>query len=451
MLEYIIDGEKYHKYDEVIAEYPRFKNGSRSKAAFVEVNKMPDDAWTYAREWKDGWQVSDGSSCRSDKFFINVNYYQDNIEQKNKVQDNIEQIAVRDILPTEIHLSDQEKFKDNEGTPLRMRVYGERNVNKCYFRLVDVATAFGMKKLRDTVTRKNGGYILGEHYKKFYHDVTDMGLQTKCEVIKFATPVLNGTDKVAPTNCGNSNTVITCLTYLGLLKVLFASKNNVTKNYISWATETLFAVQLGTPEQKEQIAGNLMGIPVDQLRTMLKSNVTPVSCIYLFSIGTIDGIPGNIYKYGYTQDLSIRASQHKKEYGKNVSLVLHGCIDNAYTSQAEQRVNKLFAAMNAHIVHENYKELVSLTDKQLKEAREMYGFIATKFSGDTKLISTEMAAIKHNYEQQLTKKDLEMTVMKAEKDMEISKMREDLITHSKDLEIANLKIQMAEMKYAQKL
>ncbi len=246
MLEYIIDGEKYHKYDEVIAEYPRFKKGSRSKAAFVEVNKMPDDAWTYAREWNDGWQVSDGSSCRSDKFFISVNYYQDNIEQKNKVQDNIEQknkvqdnieqIAVRDILPTEIHLSDQEKFKDNEGTPLRMRVYGERNVNKCYFRLVDVATAFGMKKLRDTVTGKNSGYMLGEHYKKFYYNVgtdlirPDKDVQTKNGVIKSATPCLTGTDKVAPTNCGNSNTVITCLTYLGLLKVTSASKNNATKN-----------------------------------------------------------------------------------------------------------------------------------------------------------------------------------------------------------------------------
>jgi hypothetical protein len=55
---------------------------------------------------------------------------------------------VHEGVPTKIHLSEQEKFKDNVGAPLRIRVYGVRNVNECYFRLMDVTTAFGKKNLR---------------------------------------------------------------------------------------------------------------------------------------------------------------------------------------------------------------------------------------------------------------------------------------------------------------
>ena len=50
------------------------------------------------------------------------------------------------------------------------------------------------------------------------------------------------------------------LTYEGMLRVLFVSKNGKTRRFIKWATETLFTVQMGTIEQKNKIISSIKGV-----------------------------------------------------------------------------------------------------------------------------------------------------------------------------------------------
>ena len=68
-----------------------------------------------------------------------------------------------------------------------------------------------------------------------------------------------------------------------MIKLLYSSHSKKAKTFRKWATNTLFTTQMGTQEQKEKLALNLLGSPSESVRDVLKSSVNAVSCIYLFS------------------------------------------------------------------------------------------------------------------------------------------------------------------------
>ena len=71
------------------------------------------------------------------------------------------------------------------------------------------------------------------------------------------------------------------LTYEGILRVLFVSRNNKTKHFINWATKTLFTVQLGTKKQKEDLSNKLLGVSSKYVKEMVKTHSSFISCIYI--------------------------------------------------------------------------------------------------------------------------------------------------------------------------
>jgi hypothetical protein len=109
-----------------------------------------------------------------------------------------------------------------------------------------------------------------------------------------------------------------------MLRVLFVSRSGKTHQFINWASKTLFTVQMGTKEQKEDIVSGIIGIPAKSLRQVLSTSSTNVPCIYRFAIGTckklrnIMKIPKDIpydhiiIKYGYTDNLVRRTKEHMK-------------------------------------------------------------------------------------------------------------------------------------------
>ena len=135
----------------------------------------------------------------------------------NVIMNNIDGIE-----PEIIYLEDCKKIKDNDGNIIDIETRGERKVDKIYFKVKDVMKGFEMKFLNKTILdKRNNGYIEGIHYKLF-----------NCKKI-----VLN-----------TNNTIIKkvmYLTYIGILRVLFASHSPRAHTFVKWATESLFTLQMG--------------------------------------------------------------------------------------------------------------------------------------------------------------------------------------------------------------
>lgn len=62
-------------------------------------------------------------------------------------------------------MKDEEKFKDNMGNIIEIETRGERQHDKIYFKVKDVANGFDMENLQKTIITDNYENII--HYKYF--------------------------------------------------------------------------------------------------------------------------------------------------------------------------------------------------------------------------------------------------------------------------------------------
>ncbi len=146
MLNYVTEGKRYYRYDEIISEYPTSKKGCKTHAQYREKYNITDDLIMHAKLTDGKWFVSNGNNRKYDKLFIQVRFVRDNIL--------IGEI-IYDPLPEIITLTETELFRGPDGEALDIQVVGERNADGIYFNLKDVSVAFKMKGLCDVVTNKN--------------------------------------------------------------------------------------------------------------------------------------------------------------------------------------------------------------------------------------------------------------------------------------------------------
>lgn len=136
----------------------------------------------------------------------------------------------------------------------------DRDVSKCYFNAADIGTAFGLKRLAFNITDRKSAHKEGIHYQVF--DVS----------------------RVANTKAGMATQEISethYFTYLGLLKAIFSSRSEDAAPFLIWATKTLFAAHLGTPESKQLLAAALTGISPDGIKNLCSATSGIITCIYL--------------------------------------------------------------------------------------------------------------------------------------------------------------------------
>ena len=308
--------------------------------------------------------------------------------------------------PPIITLDEHEKFMDNDGNTVDIETRGERTVSGIYFLAKDVGKAFNMPDLCNSI-RNTNSYINNIHY------------------ISFVCRVISSTDKAT----AKSSMFVT---YKGMLKILFSSRVGCADRFVDWATNTLFTVQMGEPEQREDLAAGLIGIPAKSLRQVLKSSATSVPCIYRFSLGKVANlraamnIPAEIdgeciiIKYGFTEDLVRRTGEHIKTYEKidgcKLELMEFVYIDPKYLSQAEKDIKDFFNDIETPITYGNATELIAINPKHETTIRKQFKYLHSEYSGairdlieKIKELKSETILIseKHRYEIALLKKDLE--------------------------------------------
>jgi predicted GIY-YIG superfamily endonuclease len=237
-------------------------------------------------------------------------------EESKEYQSEIEN------APPILELEDEEKFHDTDGNILEIETRGERDVDKIFFRVRDVMKRFDMPNLKETLLKYDTTYERGLHYKTF-NTVETIHRIKSFKSFKRAKALF--------------------LTYTGLLRVLFVSRNKNAETFTIWATQKLFTMQMGSKEAKEILGTEVLNIKIENYRAVFGKYTQGFPCIYLLSLGKVGalretfGISAEIndeltvYKYGFTCDIKRRLGEHNKDYGKlknvNVELELFNYID----------------------------------------------------------------------------------------------------------------------------
>ena len=136
-----------------------------------------------------------------------------------------------------IILAESEKFRNCLGEVCEVEVRGERTWTGCYFKAIDIGRAFGVKDLSHDMTGSKSRYTEGNDYIR----ISNRGNSTV------------GRDSIF-------------FTYMGLTRWLMRSHNPETQHYVEWMMRTLFTVQFGTMESKQQLAAEI----TDSKNTIIK-------------------------------------------------------------------------------------------------------------------------------------------------------------------------------------
>ena len=228
-----IENVEYYEDTYVLKNSPIYSKSARSSRDLVKKRNITEDNFIYARKNKNNYIKSSDKSPKFDRILFKKEFVLTIPEMKILIEGNkINNEEITDLkgipmAPQILILSDNEKFKDNDGNIYNIETRGERQHDKIYFKVKDVENAFNLQHLYENIIDSRSNYKINTHYKFF--------IRVKIGNSK------NKTD----------NKKELFLTYEGLLRVLFASNNNKTSKFLDWATKTLFTAQLGTKEQKD--------------------------------------------------------------------------------------------------------------------------------------------------------------------------------------------------------
>jgi hypothetical protein len=425
-----INKENYYKVDDIIIEYPNFNKGCRTKTNIISKHKLKKENYIYAKLTKTKWIVSDGKGRKFDKLFVTEEWFDEKFDEKEleEIKDETED------APSIIKLKDDEKFFDNDGNVVEIEVRGERDIEKCYFRVSDIGKGFDLPNIQDTILDKTSSYKKNVHHAYFY---------------------CMNTGKT----CGGKIKKL-FLTYTGILKVLFSSRGKNADKFTLWASKTLFTAQLGTKAQKTKLASKLLGVDTNSMMNVLKTMPVAASCIYLFLIGTVADLRDKydidtdindnniVAKYGRSEDLVRRTKQHKKTYGSDIELLLFYLIDKEYVSEAEAVVTSYFNALNIKLEAEGEDELIIFNPAtQLKNIRTQYSMIGNKYAGQVSEQASFVKDLVNKHEKEIMQKNSE--IMQKNNEVMLKDKDNEIILRDKDKEMNNIihEKEIARMKY----
>jgi hypothetical protein len=238
-----IKNNEYILVENIFNKAPVYCKESRNGRELIKNKKITD--YIYAKIKEGVWIQSDGKSYKYDKILLKKSFVE-TIKEINEPE-KISEESKYEIAPDIILLENSEKFKDTNGTIIDIETRGERNVNNIYFKVKDVMIKFGIEHLHDTLLKNCTSYNENNDYK-FFNLIKSENICTK-QIKKELY-----------------------LTYRGLLRVLFVSRNGKTDNFIKWATETLFTVHLGERKEKEELSAALLGVDVKNIKSVFSTS-----------------------------------------------------------------------------------------------------------------------------------------------------------------------------------
>jgi len=332
------------------------------------------------------------------------------------------------MAPPRLELEEDETFRDADGNVLEIEVCGERHHKKCFFLMKDVSNIFNITRLYETLTNNTSSYKKNMHFTYFIRpDPNAIGVQ--------------------------SNEKLMYLMYSGMLKVLFSLRTGNAESFQEWATEKLFTIQMGEEEDRDELAGQLIGVSAKTIHEVFRKNTEKTPCIYLFKIcDARQMFPDKTYekddiicKYGFTDNLPRRTKEHyaffEKQKKFSIQLVCFSIIDPKFISDAENHVKRLFR--HSSISYEQQTELICIKSQELKDIKTDYGLLQKSYLG----CYTELVDRIHRLETEHQKELYQQKLLYQQEKTRADLLEKEIMIKEKELENEVLKRQLLELRY----
>lgn len=356
--------------------------GCSKSRSMVEKKNIPETEYLFAvLSKKTGvWEVKN-REYKPAKLLISKTWAEYNVPvlrpplpPVDNTSDVTDAVVSKDIqmAPPILDLEDHEKFRDAAGNVLEIEVRGERNHKKCFFLIQDVSQRFGIPALQTTINDKRTSYIIDIDYKYFIRSYVD-----------------NSNVQV--------NKKMLYLTYEGLIKTLYVSRSPFARHFREWATEKLFTIQMGTTDDKEFLASELLGVSVETVCKFLSACVRDIPMVYMLHLGSV---PDSIEVEGDRNDyLLFKIGQHGKEdtkcgfkgrskahlqefkeFREEMSYLHFVFLDPMYVSESEKSIKDFFKGFR--IEYKDKKEVYLIPRSKLDDIKKFFKQLSVIYSGN---------------------------------------------------------------------
>ena len=261
------------------------------------------------------------------------------------------------------------------------------------------------------------------------------------------------------------------------------SRSKNANKFQQWAADILFTHQFGSTADRQTLASRLTGATSQVVKEFCKTSSVPISCVYLFTLGTAKTLRKSmkidekyddemiICKYGKTDDLDRRTKEHMKTYGsiKGCQLILqyHSYIDPKYTRKAETYIeNQLIN----RVEYMNHTELVAIDKKTLtKKVKDHFIVMQVTYAGNIEQLYYKINELEHKLNLEKANTIIEKEKLNVEKEkfnvekekfnvekekfnVEREKLKSEIIVKNGEIENLKLKheLEMTKLKMKKK-
>jgi hypothetical protein len=401
-----INDKEYYQASDIYKFDSAFFYGTNNNLRnIVDKKKISDEEYIYAYIKDKEWIISNRKYCKS-KLLLESNWCINNVPKFAK---NTNILLKYEQAPPVLELDDDEKLKIDD-VIYNIEIRGERKVNNCYFDVDDISKSFELKNLKRIIVDKNTGYELNVHYKCFSNDhYNNLGNKKNVDLKKIY------------------------LTYKGLIRCLYVSRNPKVDKFQDWANQILFTNQFGSKEDKTKLASKLLGVHYKAVSEVFKTSARNIPCVYLFTLGSAKNLRDSmnldknikddniICKYGMTDNLERRAAEHNRNFNKIKNADLHlkyySYIDPQYISEAENDITGVFDHEEYKLQYENFTELVVITPKKLNDhIKKQYIGLSERYAGHVTELVSKIKYMEQQHKIDLLEKDNQIKLL--EKDIE---------------------------------
>jgi len=383
-MEVRLNNKVYIPAEEIFRMYPDvFKSGKKKARNILEFEfkRIPQEEFIFGSNVKAGWKESTQNNNRA-KLLITKSYLEEYLRLFVLNQGSIPDIQrpkviVSDIkdAPPILDLTESEKFKDHNGAILEIEVRGKRDEDECFFRVKDVAACFNDIRLKDHILEKTTGYSPQDHFLFFYRpqNLGTIGGEQKDKEL--------------------------FLTYLGMLRYLFVSRNPSAKVFQRWASKILFAMQMGTIEQKQSVGEQLFGVSPELVSKFFGTCcVRDIPMAYLLKL--TESLESMTVPYGKQKEwLVVKVGQHGKEERKTgvvgrlkghqqefkefkdtMEYMHFVFVDPMYVSDVETRIKEYFSEFKME--YGNKTEVYLVHKSKLEDVKKFFRQLSIEYSGN---------------------------------------------------------------------
>lgn len=411
-MEVRLNNKIYIQAEEIVRMYPDvFKEGKKKARQILEFKRIPQDEYIFGSNVKAGWRVSTEKNCKA-KLLVTKSWLEHYIRStapKQEPTPTIESEAIVSNIkdaPPILDLTESEKFKDHNGAILEIEVRGERDEDECFFRVKDVATCFNDVNLYihiDRTDTEHTAYRTGEDFFYFYRLPNGGTLEQKKKELFF--------------------------TYQGILRYLFVSRNPNAQMFRKWASKILFAMQIGTMEQKQSIGAELFGVSPN-----IVSKFFGICCVrdipmaYLLKL--TEPLESMTIPHGEHKDwLIVKAGQHGKEERKTgvvgrlkghrqefkefkdtMEYMHFVFVDPMYVSDVETEIKEYFSEFK--LDYGCKSELYLVHKSKLEDVKKFFRQLSIKYSGNHADIQREYDQYTHDTKARMREMEMENSHLK---------------------------------------